>query len=377
MESRYGWRVKRRRSVQGGVKIRLLPLCLLVACSGADVDDDFDPGARDAGPARDGGARDAGPPRDAGPLPPDHDAGVRDGGEEISTGTWSEGPSLLAPLQETAVVALRGEVYVLGGYGTNGFGTRVEAYDPSTDQWRSVADFPANFHHANAAVVDDKIYVVGFLVAGFQDDGRVFVYDPDTDGWTEQTAMAPQRARGSSVVGVHDGEIYVVGGLKNAVPTADFDVYDPKTQTWRPLAPIPRAMDHGAGGVHDGKLYVAGGRAGGISSHVPRLDIYDIATATWSTGPAMPTGRAGTAGAFYEGRLFVFGGEGNGANPPTNLFVEVEAFDVARGAWDVLAPMDPAIHGTGAAVVDDRIYLPGGATVQAFGAVDRLSVFDP
>lgn len=367
-----------RRRVSRSVR-RALPalLLLVVACTGAEepADDGSDP--RDAGAQDVGPARDAGPPRDAGPRPPDYDGGPRDAGEEPSNGAWSFGPDLMAPLQETAVVALRGEVYVVGGYGTNSFGTRVEAYDPSTDRWRSVADFPVRLHHANAVVVDDKLYVVGFLVAGFADDGRVFVYDPDTNVWTEQTAMEPQRARGASVVGAHDGKIYVAGGLKNGVATADFDVYDPATQTWRPLTPMPRAMDHGAGGVFEGRLYVAGGRAGGIASHVANLDVYDVASSTWSSGPAMPTGRGGTAGVFHDGRLFVFGGEGNADNPPTFLFESVEAFDVARGAWDVLTPMNPAIHGTGAASIGDRIYVPGGATVQAFGAVDTLSVFSP
>ncbi len=357
-------------------RVFALGLVALVACSGAVEPGDEGSDPYDAGPTRDAGpARDAGPPRDAGPRPPDYDGGPRDAGPEL--GAWSTGPSLRAPLQETAVVALRGEVYVVGGYGSNSFGTRVEAYDPSTAQWRSVADFPTRLHHANAAVVDDRLYVTGFLVAGFQDDGRVFAYDPDSDQWSEQTAMESQRARGSSVVGVWDGLIYVAGGLKNGVPTADFDVYDPATQTWRPLPPMPRAMDHGAGGVHEGKFYVAGGRAGGIASHVPNLDVFDIASSTWSSGPAMPTGRAGTAGVFHDGRLFVFGGEGNADNPPTFLFESVEAFDVARGAWDVLTPMNPAIHGTGAASIGDRIYVPGGATVQAFGAVDGLWVFDP
>jgi hypothetical protein len=34
-------------------------------------------------------------------------------------------------------------------------------------------------------------------------------------------------------------------------------------------------------------------------------------------------------------------------------------------------------HGIGAAVVGDRIWVPGGATVQGFGAVTTHDVFTP
>lgn len=343
---------------------------LLAACSGTDEPLESE---RDAGfvANRDGGTTFV---RDAGPGP---DGSVRDAGS-VPGNRWEPGPPIPeGPRQETGVVALRGEVYVIGGYGSAGFGPLVEAYNPATDTWRRVADFPVDMHHPNAVAYDDRIYVLGFLVQGFQDDGRVFVYDPDRDVWEPRTAMPANRARGSSVVAESDGLLYVVGGLKNVVPTSDFDVYDPALDEWRPLPPIPRAMDHGVGGAYQGRVYVAGGRAGGITSHTPRLDVFEIGTSTWSEGPSMPTGRAGTAGVFLDGRLYVFGGEGNTQNPPTNLFEEVEAFDVAMQTWITLAPMDPAIHGTGAAAIQNRIYVPGGATVQAFGAVDTMSVYIP
>lgn len=366
-----------------GARCRYAVLAALLAsaCSGAD---EPDASARDGGPSRDAasvdaGSQDGGASRDAGAGA---DAGAReDGGDRdagiAGTGTWSTGPSLPEPRQETAVVALRGEVYVIAGYGTRGFHRDVTAFDPTTDRWRAVAELPVDMHHANAVVYDDKIYVLGYLVGGFQDEGRVFVYDPDLDAWDEETAMPSNRSRGSSVVVESGGLFYVIGGLKNGAATGDVDRYDPIAKTWSPLPPIPRLMDHGAGGAHDGRLYVAGGRTGAIDNHVADLDVFDIATSTWTKGPDMPTGRGGTAGVMVAGRLYVFGGEGNSENPPTNLFADVEAYDVARDAWEVLTPMMPAKHGTGAAMVGGRIYVPGGATVVAFGAVDTLSVFDP
>ena len=39
------------------------------------------------------------------------------------------------------------------------------------------------------------------------------------------------------------------------------------------------------------------------------------------------------------------------------------------------APMGRPRHGTGGAVIGDRFYVPGGANVQAFGAVATVEVF--
>ena len=74
----------------------------------------------------------------------------------LASGRWETRATIASgPRQETAVVALGGEVYVLGGFdGSGRVVATVEAYDPRADRWRSVADLPLAMHHANAAVVD-------------------------------------------------------------------------------------------------------------------------------------------------------------------------------------------------------------------------------
>jgi hypothetical protein len=74
------------------------------------------------------------------------------------------------------------------------------------------------------------------------------------------------------------------------------------------------------------------------------------------------------------GRIVVAGGEGNPA-AATGVFDAVEAYDPAGDAWTALAPMPTPRHGTGAATLGRTLYLPGGATVQAFGAVDTHEAY--
>src|SRR5262249_49742128 len=77
--------------------------------------------------------------------------GALDAGDPL--GTWTTAPDLAAgPRQETAVVALDSELWVIGGFDGNGaFGSIVEIYTPSTNVWRRGPDLPVPMHHANAA----------------------------------------------------------------------------------------------------------------------------------------------------------------------------------------------------------------------------------
>lgn len=277
-------------------------------------------------------------------------------------------PLAAGPRQETAVVALDGEIYVIGGFdASRRIVPTVEAYDPERDRWRPVADLPEPLHHANAAVAGGKIYVVGFLIGPFVADGRTFIYDPEADAWSAGQPMPPGTERGASGVAVLAGKIYVAGGLRSGA-VDDFSVYDPASDTWETLPDLPAARDHLVGGAIAGLIYMAGGRGGTIDAVAGRLDAFDPASGRWSTRASMPTPRGGAAGAVADGRLYVIGGEGNPA-AASGVFAEVEAYDPETDRWTSLPPMSTPRHGTGAAALFGQIYVPGGATQQGFGAV--------
>lgn len=297
---------------------------------------------------------------------------------------WQPAPAVIGgAIQETAAVALDGRIYVLGGFdGALGIQDDVRVFDTATGTWSQGAPLPQAVHHANAAVVGDTIYVVGALQSfQFTAAGVVWAWTPAVDdGWRELAPMPAGAERGSSVVGVIDGVIYLAGGLRGGAAVADVSSYDPAGGTWADLPDLPAARDHACGGVIDGALYVAGGR---------QADIESTAATTWSLAPggggggggwtdraAMPTGRGGTACGVIDGRLIVVGGEGNVA-VSSGVFPQTEAYDAAADAWTTLAPMRTPRHGMGAAAWGGTLYVPGGANVQAFGAVDTHETFTP
>ena len=293
-----------------------------------------------------------------------------------ASGWFDAAPIAEGARQETAVVAYGGEVFEIGGYNDNGQIVALhEAYDPTSDTWRTLAPTPVPMHHANAAVVGDTIYVLGFLGSGFAADGRVFEYDPQSNSWTPGDDMPDASRRGSSGVGVIDDKVYLVGGLRGGA-VSDVSVYDTTTGVWSELAPFSRNIDHMAAGVIAEKLIIAGGRNGSVNGHYPQTEIYDPAVDEWTSGPPIPTARGGVAAAVHNGKLYVFGGEGNG-DDELGVFDEVEAFDLAQNVWLSLEGMKTARHGLGAATVDGVIYLPGGATRQLFEAVSTHEYYVP
>ena len=120
-----------------------------------------------------------------------------------------------------------------------------------------------------------------------------------------------------------------------------------------------------------GYVYVVGGRSdGGGNNNTGELDRYDPVSNQWDVLAPMPTARSGIAAAVFGGRIVVMGGEVNFDNPPTNVFVEVEMYDPATNRWTALEPMAVPRHGIGAVTVGDLIYVPGGATRAGFAATD-------
>jgi N-acetylneuraminic acid mutarotase len=204
----------------------------------------------------------------------------------------------------------------------------------------------------------------------------VWSWNPATEmTWSAKAAMPAGTQRGSAVAGAIDGKIYVAGGLRGGAVN-DVSVYDPSTNAWTGGLPgVPMTRDHGCGGVVNGKLYILGGRQGGITTQ--SSIVYELTPgAGWAERAAMPTARGGTACGVVGDRIVVVGGEGNGA-VASGVFPQVEAYDAVANTWTTLAMMPSPRHGMGAAAVGDKIYVPGGASTQGFGAVATFEILTP
>jgi N-acetylneuraminic acid mutarotase len=268
----------------------------------------------------------------------------------------------LEPNSEMAVAELDGKVYVLGGYPASRVTQNtLQIYDTRTDSWSIGAPAPIPLHHPVTAGVNGKLYSLG----GQPDTDRTFEYDPRANAWRELRRMPT--ARGGGAAAVIGQRIYVVGGRPPAANA--FEVYDVGSDTWAVLPPLPQRINnrnHLAAVAIAGRIYVAGGRYNGGGVGDPRtdsLDMYDPQTNTWSARRPMLRPRGGVAGVAARGCFHVYGGEGTGIGEPNNVFPDHDVYNPTTDTWTPLKRLPVPFHGvTGGAFVDGLIFMPGGGT---------------
>jgi N-acetylneuraminic acid mutarotase len=315
-------------------------------------------------------------------------------------GTWQDlAPIPLSARQEHTTVALSSStIAILGGIIPDEEALALttdimQLYDISADTWTSAASMPLPLNHANAAVVDGKLYLLGGLAVDTDGAWRAvpdsWVYYPDEDRWESIVPMPNGTERGSAAMGVHGSTIYLAGGMTILdVPNGGYQnsittvlAYDTVRGTWTTFSEqLPEGRDHAGGAVVGSTLYVLGGRHFGqenVRDTVFTLDL-DDSHAEWQTSSArMPTARGGVAAATVGPRVFIFGGEGSTVEGSNGVFDQTEVFDTITESWEELPPMKLPRHGTSAVAVNGRVYIPGGGIVQSAGPVNTTDVFCP
>jgi N-acetylneuraminic acid mutarotase len=219
-----------------------------------------------------------------------------------------------------------------------------------------VAKAPASFARQEVSYTYSPA-VKKFFLAG----GRSTVqesYDPSSNTWR---TVAPLPARLDHIQSVAlNGRIYYIGGLITwpgpAVGTVY--IYNPVSNTIATGKPMPAGRERGAGGVaaYGSKIYYAGGLHAGVA--VPWFDVYDTVSNTWSTLPNMPEARDHFQGAVLGRRFYAIGGRNTAIDATTTVN---DAFDFATGSWiRGLKPLPTARGGFAVAVLGAEVLVIGG-----------------
>jgi hypothetical protein len=138
----------------------------------------------------------------------------------------------------------------------------VAAYDPATDTWTQLADYPAALAFASCGGIGDQVYCTGGN-NGTAGTAHSYVYDPGADSWTPiPDAPVDTWASGYAVA---NGTLVVNGGVQCAVITNRSFAYDPATESWSDLPNANTARYRG--GMACG-LYKIGGSLGSFTATV-------------------------------------------------------------------------------------------------------------
>jgi len=204
------------------------------------------------------------------------------------------------------------------------------------------------------------VLVVSLFLSAFQ-----FPFAGATEN--EWTAKAPMpTARGGLGVAVVNGKIYAIGGLNNHTQLAVNEEYNPVTDTWATRASMPTARSGFAIAVYQNKIYCIGGTVGDsdnvVSGFTGVNEVYDPARNTWETKAPMPTPRADLCASVVDGKIYLIGGkEYWEVNPFYHELNVTEVYDTATNSWTTKASMPIPAFGYASDVVDDKIYVIGGA----------------
>ncbi|KAJ4304719.1 Leucine-zipper-like transcriptional regulator 1 [Kalmusia sp. IMI 367209] len=285
----------------------------------------------------------------------------------------------LAPRQEHATVFLPPDNIIIVGGITNGTQSTtniIQSYSTRKNKWTSLPPLPIALNHPNAAVVNEELYVLGGLAQ--TTDAWVaiadsWVYNPRKQSWTP-IAPVPE-ARGSAAIQ------FTSPYAQDTVSTVS--IYSPKTNTWLSVpdaaSHLPDTRDHACSAVVNQKFYVLGGREKGQingKGSVLVLDLENLENGWVVSSAVMPTPRAGLACGTVSGKVYTFGGEGN-LNVENGVFNVTEVYDTKTNSWLKLGQMKLPRHGGGAVAVNGRVYVPGGGDVIGMAPVTYFDVLLP
>jgi N-acetylneuraminic acid mutarotase len=246
------------------------------------------------------------------------------------------------------------------------------------DTWNTMAPLPSSLYNTlGAAVLDGKMYCFGNEVT--------MCYDPQTNNWTSVSPMPVFNGWGNVVA--CNNKIYVIGGHAS-IPT---QVYDPATDTWENKTSIPTSRLSEQANAVDNKIYV-------ISGHIPPPypgvvdtsrdnDVYNTETDSWSSKTPILKPVLGYASAVVDEKIYIFGGGVSTGAPeykPINL---VQIYNTKTNRWTRGADMPTGVcYARACATTGEgapkRIYVIGGSLTyyyhNIYNVVTGLNqVYDP
>jgi hypothetical protein len=267
-------------------------------------------------------------------------------------GSWSQGPAVPSPRHHMITATRSGEggpeVVAIGGYLADDEATwKMQAdvwlLSPGSTTWSDGPTLPTPRSEGAIGVIGDTVIL----------------------------------AAGRRPIGLETGE------RNHHTDAPETLLLAPGEDTWGSGAPIPTPRNSCAGAVLDGRLHVIGGRSmqegdesGFTQANTDVHEAYDPATDTWTTLAPLPKAAAGIAGAAFEGKIYIFGGEED--HEPFIVWTDVWVYDPATDSWELGEPLRTPRHGHGVVTLADGLHIVGGSELMGgTGTTGLHEVFSP
>lgn len=302
---------------------------------------------------------------------------------DFEKGEWLTAPELPAPLPApgsgTVTAVIDGKLMVMGGMTGDHKRARTSAFllNPTSGKWEALREMIMGRHATQAVVFEDRVYVAAGSPGGQNE--RIAPELPFVEffslseqalhryeDWTVLGSADHRRAEGQMIT--YRGEFYHFNGFDNGLRAqAHNEKYNPVTNRWTPLAPLPVAAEdvvtHTAIALVEDVVWLAGGR---IGSHPGRVTdevwLYNITNDRWSEGPRMPV-RIGAGGLAHIGnKLHYVGGfdENGGCDVDDHWVYDLDRPDLGWQDYSTTSPMPMARNHFGTVVYGGKLYTVGG-----------------
>lgn len=292
----------------------------------------------------------------------------------LSSIVWSPGIDLPAARGDAMALSDAGLILVFGGTSTTGSSNSVYEFDayngewiaaPSLDTARTAGGVGQTGHAGPINTGGEGGYKYSsdiFLFGGKQTQSTSSVENYgwyNSEGNITGPSMSASRSAFAYATDPASGDLYAIGGLTgSSTVLAGAEHYDPVTDKWSAIAPLPQAL-YSTSAATDGfgHIFVFGGAhttTGAASAAVYR---YTIATNTWETMASMPLAlRDASAVDAPDGRIYLVGGKS-----AAGAVANVESYNPAENSWSDETALPGPVYGAALGIdFDNNIEVIGG-----------------
>lgn len=247
--------------------------------------------------------------------------------------------------------------------------------------WQKKADLLIPVQEIYPAVFQGEIYVAGGLSSELpkqqgQMTAQVQIYNPKTNTWRYGPALPEGRHHGQ-LVAVND-QLFLFGGFIQANggnwrASADVLRLDLDQQRWLKVASLPAPLSETVSWVLDHKVHLVSGRSPATKANAQWQDQVDVAihwifdpkSLKTEVAPALPEAKNSAAAVVFNEVGYLVGGrQVKGGNK-----ADVYSFNTKSQQWTLQKAMPDAQAGLAAAVLHQQLLVFGGEFFEQGGGV--------
>ena len=220
------------------------------------------------------------------------------------------------------------------------------------------------------------------VVSGDDDDavGTLEAYDPLTDTW-EDLPPLPQRLM--LVAAASEGKkLYISGGIDKATGQYSDTVYcldkgGDNREQWTTLKSkmLSPRVGHTSASIN-GTLYIAGGQfadSDSTTSSASSVEVYDNDSEKWVRGPSMIAERIWFRLLVIQDTLYAIGGDVDFKG--SSLTPTIERLNIVQNVWEKVADFTTVRRVFSTSSVGSKIYIFGGRDIN-YGILQDWDCFD-